>query len=68
MGLSEMTALFFTEPFFSLLLANKEIIMEALIFFGSIVLVGITFVVVYKIHKKEFWDRQDFMDKINKLF
>lgn len=42
--------------------------MEALIFLGGIVLVGITFVVVYKIHKKEFWDRQDFMDKINKLF
>lgn len=42
--------------------------MEALIFFGGIVLVGITFVVVYKIHKKEFWERQNYMSKINRLF
>ena len=68
MGLSEMTALFFTELFFSLLLANKEIIMEALIFFGGIVLVGITFVVAYKIYENEIWNRQDFMEKINKMF
>ena len=42
--------------------------MEALIIVGGIAFVGIAFVVVYKIHKKEFWDRQDFMDKINKMF
>ena len=42
--------------------------MEALIFFGGIALVGITFVVAYKIYKNEFWDRQDFMEKINRLF
>lgn len=42
--------------------------MEALIIVGGIAFVGIAFVVVYKIHKKEFWDRQDFMDKINRMF
>ena len=42
--------------------------MEALIFVGGIALVGIAFVVVYKIYENEFWDRQDFMYKINKLF
>ena len=42
--------------------------MEALIFVGGIALVGIVFVVAYKIYENEFWDRQDFMDKINKLF
>ena len=47
---------------------QKEITMEALIFFGGIALVGIAFVVVYKIYENEFWDRQDFMEKINKLF
>lgn len=42
--------------------------MEALIFFGGIALVGITFVVAYKIYENETWNRQDFMDKINKMF
>lgn len=42
--------------------------MEALIFIGGIALIGITFVVAYKIYENEFWDRQDFMDKINKMF
>ena len=42
--------------------------MEALIFFGGIVLVGITFVVAYKIYENETWNRQDFMEKINKMF
>ena len=59
---------FFTELFFSLLLANKEIIMEALIFFGGIVLVVTAFIVVYKIYENETWDRQNYMSKINRLF
>lgn len=42
--------------------------MEALIFVGGIALVGIAFVVAYKIYENEFWDRQDFMDKINRMF
>ena len=42
--------------------------MAALIFFGGIALVGITFVVACKINEKDFWDRQDFMEKINRLF
>ena len=42
--------------------------MEALIFFGGIVLVGIAFVVVYKIYENETWNRQDFMEKLNRLF
>lgn len=42
--------------------------MEALIFIGGVTFVGITFVVVYKIHKNEFWNRQDFMEKINRMF
>lgn len=42
--------------------------MEALIFIGGIALVGIVFVVAYNIYENEFWDRQDFMDKINRLF
>ena len=42
--------------------------MLALIIVGSIALVGIAFVLAYKIYEKEFWDRQDFMDKINKMF
>lgn len=42
--------------------------MEALIFFGGIALVGIAFVVVYKIYENETWDRQDFMEKINRMF
>ena len=42
--------------------------MLALIIVGGITLVGITFVVAYKIYENEFWDRQDFMDKINKMF
>lgn len=42
--------------------------MEALIFVGGIALVVTAFVVAYKIYENEFWDRQDFMDKINKLF
>ena len=42
--------------------------MLAFILFGGIALVGITFVVVYKISENEFWDRQDFMEKINRMF
>ena len=42
--------------------------MLAFILFGGIALVGITFVVAYKIQEKEFWDRQDFMEKINRMF
>ena len=42
--------------------------MEALIFFGGIALVGIGFVVVYKIYENETWDRQHFMEKINRMF
>lgn len=42
--------------------------MEALIFFGGIVLVVTAFIVVYKIYENETWNRQDFMDKINKMF
>lgn len=42
--------------------------MEALIFIGGIVFVGIVFVVAYKIYENEFWDRQDFMEKINRMF
>ena len=41
--------------------------MEALII-GCIALVGITFVVAYNIYENEFWDRQDFMEKINRMF
>lgn len=42
--------------------------MEALIIIGGIALVGITFVVAYKIYENEFWSRQDFMEKINRMF
>lgn len=42
--------------------------MEALIIIGGIALVGITFVVAYKIYENEFWDRQDFMERINRMF
>ena len=42
--------------------------MLAFILFGGIALVGITFVVAYEIYEKEFWDRQDFMEKINRMF
>ena len=42
--------------------------MEAFIFIGVIDLVGIAFVVAYNIYENEFWDRQDFMEKINRLF
>lgn len=42
--------------------------MEALIIIGGIALVGITFVVAYNIYENEFWKRQDFMEKINRLF
>ena len=42
--------------------------MEALIIIGGIALFGITFVIAYNIYEKEFWDRQDFMEKINRLF
>lgn len=42
--------------------------MEALIIIGGIALVGITFVVAYNIYKNDFWKRQDFMEKINRLF
>lgn len=43
--------------------------MEALIMVvGGIALFGIAFVVAYKIYENEFWDRQDFMDKINRMF
>ena len=37
-------------------------------FFGVIALVGIAFVVAYNIYEKEFWDRQNFMEKINRMF
>lgn len=42
--------------------------MEALIIVCGIALVGITFVVAYKINENKFWDRQDFMEKINRMF
>ena len=42
--------------------------MLALILFGGIALVCIIFVVAYKIQEKEFCDRQDFMEKINRMF
>lgn len=42
--------------------------MEALIFFGGIVLVVTAFIVVYKIYENETWDRQNYMSKINRLF
>ena len=42
--------------------------MEALIIIGGIALVGITFVVAYNIYENKFWDRQNFMEKINRLF
>ena len=42
--------------------------MEVLIIIGGIALVGITFVVAYKINERKFWDRQNFMEKINRLF
>lgn len=42
--------------------------MLALIIIGGIALVGITFVVAYKIYENKFWDRQDFMEKINRMF
>lgn len=41
--------------------------MEALIIVGGIAFVGITFVIAYKIYENEFWDRQDFMEKINRM-
>lgn len=42
--------------------------MLAFILFGGIALVGITFVVAYKINENEFWDRQNFMERINRMF
>ena len=33
-----------------------------------IAIVGISFVVAYNIYEKEFWYRQDFMEKINRMF
>ena len=42
--------------------------MEAVIFIGGIVLVVTAFIVVYKIYENETWERQDFMEKINRLF
>ena len=42
--------------------------MEALIIIGGIALVGITFVVAYNIYENKFWDRQNFMEKINRMF
>ena len=42
--------------------------MEVLIIIGGIALVGIGFVVAYNIYENKFWDRQDFMEKINRLF
>ena len=33
-----------------------------------IAMAGIGFVVAYKIYEKEFWDRQDFMERINRMF
>lgn len=41
--------------------------MEALIIVGGIAFVCIAFVVAYKIYENEFWDRQDFMYKINRM-
>lgn len=38
------------------------------IFFGGVAFVGIAFVVAYKINKNKFWERQDFMEKINRMF
>lgn len=35
---------------------------------GVVVMFSIAFVVAYKIYENEFWDRQDFMDKINRMF
>lgn len=42
--------------------------MEVLIIIGGIALVGVSFVVAYNIYEKDFWDRQDFMEKINRMF
>lgn len=42
--------------------------MLALIFFGGIALVGITFVVACEMNENEFWDRQNFMERINRMF
>ena len=42
--------------------------MEALIIVGGIALVSIAFIIAYKIYENEFWDRQDFMEKINRMF
>ena len=35
---------------------------------GVVAMSCIAFVVAYNIYEKEFWDRQDFMDKINRMF
>ena len=42
--------------------------MLAFIFFGGIAFVVTAFVVAYKIQENDFWSRQDFMEKINRLF
>ena len=42
--------------------------MLALIFFGGIALVGITFVVACETYENKFWERQDFMERINRMF
>lgn len=41
--------------------------MEALIIVGGIALVVTAFIVAYKIYENEFWDRQDYMYKINRM-
>ena len=35
---------------------------------GIFAMAVIGFVVAYNIYEKEFWDRQDFMEKINRMF
>lgn len=42
--------------------------MEALIFIGGIAFVVTAFIVAYKIYENETWNRQDFMEKINRMF
>lgn len=42
--------------------------MVALFIIGGIAFVGIAFVVAYKIYENETWERQDFMEKINRMF
>ena len=55
---------------FSFTKYRKEIIMIDIIIalVALVAMVCIGFVVAYNIYEKEFWDRQDFMEKINRLF